>query len=214
MIELGISSILLAIGAGLASVMSPCVLPVVPIIMAGAERKDRLRPLILVAGLSLSFMIMGAISSLFGAMLVGRTRYIELVGSCVIIALGLMVIFDVSIFKRITALSNLNVKGEGRAGAFVLGMALGLVWVPCVGPFLSSILTMVGSNGQLVYGIALLGFYSLGLAIPMLILAYSSHLVQNSIKALARHDRIFRYASGGILVAFGLYAVVIGNFAF
>ncbi len=214
MIELGISSILLAIGAGLASVMSPCVLPVVPIIMAGAERKDRLRPLILVAGLSLSFMIMGAISSLFGAMLVGRTRYIELVGSCVIIALGLMVIFDVSIFKRITALSNLNVKGEGRAGAFVLGMALGLVWVPCVGPFLSSILTMVGSNGQLVYGIALLGFYSLGLAIPMLILAYSSHLVQNRIKALARHDRIFRYASGGILVAFGLYAVVIGNFAF
>lgn len=214
MIELGISSILLAIGAGLASVMSPCVLPVVPIIMAGAERKDRLRPLILVVGLSLSFMIMGAISSLFGAMLVGRTRYIELAGSFIIMALGLMVIFDVSIFKRITALSNLNVKGEGRVGAFVLGMALGLVWVPCVGPFLSSILTMVGSNGQLAYGIALLGFYSLGLAIPMLILAYSSHLVQNRIKALARHDRIFRYASGGILVAFGLYAVVVGNFAF
>lgn len=214
MIELGISSILLAIGAGLASVMSPCVLPVVPIIMAGAERKDRLRPLILVIGLSLSFMIMGAISSLFGAMLVGRTRYIELAGSFIIMALGLMVIFDVSIFKRITALSNLNVKGEGRVGAFVLGMALGLVWVPCVGPFLSSILTMVGSNGQLAYGIALLGFYSLGLALPMLVLAYSSHLVQNRIKALARHDRIFRYASGGILVAFGLYAVVIGNFAF
>jgi cytochrome c-type biogenesis protein len=214
MIELGISSILLAVGAGLASVMSPCVLPVVPIIMAGAERKDRLRPLILVIGLSLSFMIMGAISSLFGAMLVGRTRYIELAGSFIIIALGLMVIFDFSIFKQITALSNLNVKGEGRVGAFVLGMALGLVWVPCVGPFLSSILTMVGSNGQLAYGIALLAFYSLGLAIPMLILAYSSHLVQNRIKALARHDRIFRYASGGILVAFGLYAVVIGNFAF
>ena len=214
MIELGISSILLAIGAGLASVMSPCVLPVVPIIMAGAERKDRLRPLILVVGLSLSFMMMGAISSLFGAMLVGRTRYIELAGSFIIMALGLMVIFDVSIFKRITALSNLNVKGEGRVGAFVLGMALGLVWVPCVGPFLSSILTMVGTNGQLSYGIALLGFYSLGLALPMLFLAYSSHLVQSRIKALARHDRIFRYASGGILVAFGLYPVVIGNFAF
>lgn len=214
MIELSISSILLAVGAGLASVMSPCVLPVVPIIMAGAERKDRLRPLILVVGLSLSFMIMGAVSSLFGAMLVGRTRYIELAGSYIIMALGLMVIFDVSIFKRITALSNLNVKGEGRVGAFVLGMALGLVWVPCVGPFLSSILTMVGTNGQLAYGVALLGCYAMGLAVPMLILAYSSYLVQNRIKALVRHDRIFRYASGGILVAFGLYAVVIGNFAF
>lgn len=214
MIELGISSVLLAVGAGLASVMSPCVLPVVPIIMAGAERKDRLRPLILVLGLSLSFMIMGAVSSLFGALLVGRTRYIELAGSFIIVALGLMVIFDVSIFKRITALSNLNVKGEGRIGALILGMALGLVWVPCVGPFLSSILTMVGTNGQLTYGITLLGFYALGLAVPMLILAYSSHLVQNRIKVLARHDRILRYTSGGILVAFGSYAIIAGNFAF
>lgn len=214
MMELGIPNILLAVGAGLASVMSPCILPVIPIIMAGAERKDRLRPLILVLGLSIAFMVMGAISSLFGAMLVGRTRYIELAGSFIIIALGLMVIFDVSIFKRMHFLSNLHMKGEGRFGALFLGMALGLVWVPCVGPFLSTILTMVGTSGQLTYGIILLGFYSLGLALPMLILAYSSHLLQNKINALARHDKTFRYVSGGILVAFGLYSVVVGNFAF
>ncbi len=214
MIESGFSAVLLAIGAGLASVMSPCILPVVPIIMAGAERKDRIRPLVLVSGLALSFMTMGAVSSLFGALLVGRSRYIELFGAFIIIALGLMVIFDVSVFKRITLLSTLQVKGEGRLGALVLGMALGLVWVPCVGPFLSTILTMVGTNGQLVYGIALLGCYSLGLAVPMLILAYSSQLLQNRVKALLRHDKIFRYLSGGILVAFGLYSVVKGNVAF
>ena len=214
MIEFGLTGIALAVGSGLASVMSPCVLPVVPIIMAGAERHDRLRPLILVIGLSLTFMIMGAVSALFGALLVGRTRYIELAGSFIIMALGLMVMLDISVFKRITMLSNLKVKGEGRVGAFVLGMALGLVWVPCVGPFLSSILTMVGANGEVAYGITLLGFYSLGLAAPMLILAYSSHLLQSRIKALARHERIFRYASGGILVAFGLYTAIIGNFAF
>ncbi len=214
MIELGFSTVLLAIGAGLASILSPCVLPVVPIIMAGAERKDRVRPIILVLGLSLSFMAMGAVSSLFGAMLVGRSRYIELFGSFVIIALGTMVIFDLSIFKRITMLSSLRVKGEGRFGALVLGMALGLVWVPCVGPFLSTILTMVGTNGQLTHGITLLGFYSLGLAVPMLILAYSSQLVRNRVKALTRHDRMFRYLSGGVLVAFGLYSVVNGNIAF
>ena len=66
MMEFGISSILLAVGAGLASVISPCVLPVIPIILAGAERKDRIRPLFLVLGLSISFMAMGAASSLFG----------------------------------------------------------------------------------------------------------------------------------------------------
>lgn len=68
-----------------------------------------------------------------------------------------------------------------------------------------NILTMVGTSGQLTYGVILLGFYSMGLALPMLLVAYSSHLLQNRIKALARHDKIFRYVSGGILVAFGLY---------
>ena len=214
MIEAGISSILLAVGAGLASVMSPCVLPVVPIVMAGADRSDRLRPLILVIGLSLSFMAMGAMSSLFGALLVGRTRYIEIFGSLVIIALGVMVIANVSIFKRMSALSNIRVSGEGRPGALVLGMALGLVWVPCVGPFLSTVLTMVGTAGQLGYGITLLGFYSLGLALPMLLLGYSSHLFQSRVKALVRHDRLFRYVSGGVMIAFGGYSIFAGNIAF
>src|SRR5665647_2400594 len=101
----------LAVGAGLASVLSPCVLPVVPIIMAGAEREDRLRPLIVVIGLALSFMAMGAVSSLFGAMLIGKTRYIEIGGSAIIVIMGLMVMFDLSIFKRFYQLSNIRVKG-------------------------------------------------------------------------------------------------------
>lgn len=214
MIDPGLSGFILAIGAGLASVMSPCVLPVVPIIMAGSERDDRLRPLILVLGLSLSFMAMGAASSLFGALLVGKTRYIELFGSYIIMALGLMVIFDLSIFKRMTRLSNIRVEGTGRFGALILGMALGLVWVPCVGPFLSSILTMVGTKGELTYGITLLGLYSMGLSIPMLLLGYSSQLLQNRLKSLLRHDRIFRVVSGGVLVFYGLYSVINGNFAF
>ena len=214
MIDPGLSGFILAIGAGLASVMSPCVLPVIPIIMAGSERADRLRPLILVLGLSISFMAMGAVSSLFGALLVGKTRYIELFGSYIIITLGLMVIFDLSIFKRMTRFSNIRVEGAGRFGALILGMALGLVWVPCVGPFLSSILTMVGTKGQLTYGITLLGFYSLGLSIPMLLIGYSSQVLQNRLKSLLRHDRIFRFVSGGVLVFYGLYSVINGNFAF
>ena len=83
--ELTAVTIFMAVGAGLASVLSPCVLPVIPIIMAGAELKDRLRPLIVVIGLSLTFMAMGAISSLFGTFLVGKTRYIEIAGALVIV---------------------------------------------------------------------------------------------------------------------------------
>ncbi|MGC2062510.1 MAG: cytochrome c biogenesis protein CcdA, partial [Thermodesulfovibrionales bacterium] len=77
-----------------------------------------------------------------------------------------------------------------------------------------SILTMVGTSGQLTKGIALLGFYSLGLAIPLLSVAYSSHALQRRLTAVARHEAIVRYLTGGILVAFGLYTLFIGNFAF
>jgi cytochrome c-type biogenesis protein len=212
--DISIINIMMAVGAGLASVLSPCVLPVIPIIMAGAERNDRLRPLIVVTGLSLSFMTMGAISSLFGALLIGKTRYIEIAGAAVIILMGLMVMFDLSVFKRFYQLSNINVKGEGRIGGLILGMALGVIWVPCVGPFLSSTLTMVATSGQLASGILLLGFYSLGLAIPMLIVGYSSQMLQNRIKGVLKHDSILRYVTGSILVAFGLYSIIAGNMAF
>lgn len=212
--DFNIINLFMAVGAGVASVLSPCVLPVIPIIMAGAERNDRLRPLIVVTGLSLSFMAMGAVSALFGAMLIGKTRYIEIAGAAVIIIMGLMVIFDLSIFKRFYKLSNIRVKSEGRFGGLFLGMALGLIWVPCVGPFLSTILAMVGTSGHLSTGIVLLGFYSLGLAIPMLIVGYSSQLLQNRIKGLLKHEAILRYATGSILVAFGLYSIIAGNMAF
>jgi cytochrome c biogenesis protein CcdA len=212
--DLGVANVLMSVGAGVASVLSPCVLPVVPVIVAGAEREDRLRPLLIVLGLSLTFMAMGAVSSLFGALLVGRTRTIELVGAAVILLMGVAVLFDLNLFKRLYRLSNIRVKGEGRLGGIVLGMALGLVWVPCIGPMLSSILTMVGTSGQLARGVILLGFYSLGLAMPMLALAYSSHLLQSKVKALAQHGTVLRYVSGGILIAFGLYSILLGNIAF
>jgi cytochrome c-type biogenesis protein len=212
--EFNIVNILMAVGAGVASVLSPCVLPVIPIIMAGAERNDRLRPLIVVTGLSLSFMAMGAISSLFGTFLVGKTRYIEIAGAVIIIIMGVMVLFDMSIFKRFYKLSNIRVKDEGRIGGLILGMSLGLIWVPCVGPFLSSTLTMVATSGQLASGIILLGFYSLGLGIPMLIVGYSSQLLQNKIKGLLKHETIFRYVTGCTLVIFGLYSIIAGNMAF
>lgn len=212
--DFSIVTVFMAIGAGVASVLSPCVLPVIPIIMAGAEREDRLRPLIVVIGLAISFMAMGAVSSLFGALLIGKTRYIEIGGSAIIVLMGFMVMFDMSIFKRFYQLSNLRVKGEGRVGGLILGLSLGIIWVPCVGPFLSSTLTMVATSGQLAVGIILLGFYSLGLAIPMLIVGYSSQLLQNRIKGLLRHDSILRYVTGGTLVAFGLYSIIKGNMAF
>ncbi|OFZ18819.1 MAG: hypothetical protein A2X94_00955 [Bdellovibrionales bacterium GWB1_55_8] len=215
--DLSISNTALAVGAGMASVLSPCIFPVIPIIMAGGaggQTKDRLRPLIVVLGLSITFMLMGAISSLFGTLLIGRGRYIEWAGSFLITLLGLMVILDLSVFKRFNLFSKVQVSGEGRFGGLLLGMSLGLIWVPCVGPFLSSILALVGTSGRVAHGITLLGFYSLGLAVPMLAIAYSSHLFRTKLRMLAQHERPVRYVTGGILVVYGIYSAVHGNMAF
>lgn len=73
---------------------------------------------------------------------------------------------------------------------------------------------MVGTSGQLATGITLLGFYSLGLAIPMLIVGYSSQWLQNRIKRLLKHETVLRYLTGGTLVVFGLYQIMQGNLAF
>jgi cytochrome c-type biogenesis protein len=144
----------------------------------------------------------------------GRTRTIELAGAYVIVLMGLLVMLDINFFKRFYLLSNIHVRGEGKLGGLIIGLALGLVWVPCIGPFLSSILTMVGTSGQLISGVVLLAFYSLGLVIPMLAVAYSSHLLQKKLANILRHDAAFRHVSGGILVVFGLYQIVHGNIAF
>ena len=212
--ELNVLTLAMAVGAGLASVLSPCVLPVVPIVMAGAERDDRLRPLLVVTGLALSFMAMGAVSSLFGALLIGKTRAIEIGAATIIVLMGLMVMFDQSIFKRLSGLTSIQVNAQGRLGGLLLGLSLGVIWVPCVGPFLSSTLTMVGTRGELSTGITLLGFYSIGLAIPMLIIGYSSQWLQNKIKSVLQHEAALRYITGGTLVAFGTYQIFQGNLAF
>ena len=110
---------LFAIGAGFASTISPCVPPVLPIVMAGQPGEHRLRPVAIVSGLMTTFVLMGILSSLLGA-------------------------------------------------------SLGLVWIPCVGPFLSSILAMVAARAQVGEGAALLVFCSAGFSLPKLVAAYAS----------------------------------------
>jgi cytochrome c-type biogenesis protein len=75
-------------------------------------------------------------------------------------------------------------------------------------------LDMVGTSGRLMQGVVLLGFYDLGLAIPMLKVAYSSHVIQRKLRAVAQHEAAFRYVTGGVLVVFGLYSLIYGNIAF
>jgi cytochrome c-type biogenesis protein len=198
------SALALTFGAGLASVASPCVLPVVPIIVTGTAEDHRWRPALVVAGIAASFVAMGILTSLFGAIVGPALPALEKAVGVLVVVLGLLLLADVNVFKRLTFLQRLGgTGGGGRWSGLVLGLSLGLVWIPCVGPMLSSVLATVAAEGTLAAGVVLLLVYSLGFAVPMLAVGYGSQALRRRVRAVAARPGVVRWASGLLLVAFG-----------
>ena len=200
----------MAIGAGILSVASPCVLPVIPIIVTGSEDDNKYRPLLIVLGLSLTFISMGVITSSFGSLISGKMLYIEKVAGGIIILIGILKLMDNNIFKSITSFNRLSKPRKGVFSGFIIGATLGLIWIPCIGPLLSGVLTIVATEGKISYGIFLLAFYSLGFSIPILLAGYFSHFFRKKLGSIQKFAVVIRIASGVILILFGIYIMAKG----
>src|SRR5512145_2335130 len=156
--------------AGVVSVLSPCILPVIPAVFAYSTEKGKFRPLAIVLGLSISFTSMGIVTSLFGATLTAYLDLLYIFAEILLITMGISLLFDLNIFNVFGNFSSLaNSRKEGLFGGFLLGLSLGIVWLPCVGSVLGSILTMVAVSGKVAYGALMLFIYSIGFSIPMLL---------------------------------------------
>lgn len=204
-LDLSLASMFMALFAGLASIASPCVLPVVPIIVTGTKDDHRHRPLIIVLGLSMSFIAMGMITSIFGGAVAGIMPMVEKIAAVLVIALGLLMLMDINIFKSFTVFYKVQSNGKGRWSGLVLGMTLGVVWIPCVGPILSGVLALVATQGKIVSGMALLACYSLGFAIPMLVAGYATQAFRQNLRFVNAHPVAIRIISGTLLILFGVY---------
>jgi cytochrome c-type biogenesis protein len=201
--DVGLSSVALTFGAGLASVASPCVLPVIPLVLAGTAEDHRSRPALIVAGIGASFIAMGILTSLFGSVVGPVLPALEKVFGVMVIAFGLLLLADVNLFKKITWVHRIQAGGRGRWSGLLLGLSLGIVWIPCVGPMLSSVLALVASKGSMATGVILLFVYSLGFAVPMLAVGYGSQALRQRVRLVSSHPVAVRWASGLLLVAFG-----------
>ncbi len=202
--DLGVTSLALSFGAGLASVASPCVLPVVPLLVTGRADDHRWRPALVVAGIAASFVAMGVATSLFGAAIGPSVPRLEKAVGALVVAFGVLLLANVNPFERLTAFRRIGGgAGGGRWSGLFLGASLGLVWIPCVGPMLSSVLATVAARGSLVHGVVLLLAYALGFAVPMLAVGYGSQAVRQRVRAIASRPLAVRRASGALLVAFG-----------
>ena len=202
-----------AFGAGIASVLSPCILPLLPAVLATSAGKNKFRPLAIVLGVSISFTIMGVATSAFGAVFSEYTDQLKILAEVLILLLGFALLFDISLFNAFSKFPLLGKMGdEGPVSGFLLGLSLGVLWIPCVGPILGSILTMVALNGNTITGALTLSVYSLGFAIPMLLLAYSAHFSSSKIRLISKWDVVFKKGAGTILVLFGLYMIYQNHF--
>ena len=209
-LDLSVTTMLMTLLAGIASVASPCVLPIIPIIVTGTENDHKYRPLLIVLGLGISFMAMGVLTSLFGGAIAGVMPLLEKGAGVVVVIFGLLMLFDINLFKRLTLFSNIQSSSQGRWSGLIMGLTLGLVWIPCVGPMLAGVLTLVATDGRLSTGMILLAFYSLGFAIPMLLLGYASQSIRQKIKQVNAHPLAIRLVSSTLLIAFGVFILTKG----
>lgn len=199
--------------AGVVSVLSPCIIPVIPAVFAYSTEKGKFRPLAIVLGLSISFTSMGIVTSLFGATLTAYLDYLNIFAEALLITMGISLLFDLNIFNVFGNFSSLaNSKKEGLFGGLLLGLSLGIVWLPCVGSVLGSILTMVAVSGKVVYGALMLFIYSIGFSIPMLFVAYSASFSSTRLQKVSKYGFPLKKAAGLIVLGVGFYMVYQNHF--
>jgi len=213
-LDLSVTTLLMVTVAGVASIASPCVLPMVPIIVTGTSDDHKYRPLLIVTGLSISFIIMGVLTSLFAGAVAGVMPVVEKVVGVVVILFGLSMLFGINVFKKFTFFYKAQqFQSKGTFSGLILGMTLGVIWIPCVGPMLSGVLALVATQGKLASGLILLAFYSLGFAIPMLLAGYASQTIRHRIRAVNSHPIAVRLVSGLLLIIFGYFILTAGMLA-
>jgi cytochrome c biogenesis protein CcdA len=212
----------LALLAGVATIASPCVLPVMPILLGSAagqpaaagsgsgKRSGSRRPLYIIAGFILTFasfaMLLGAVSTAVHA----AQEALRNTAIAMLAISGLLRLwprpYDWLVARLQHALPGMGSSSgtgprDGNAGGFVLGMSLGAVWTPCAGPVLASILALVVRSQDLAWSALLVTLYAVGAAIPMLGIIYGGQYATAKVRFVARHAGRLQQVFGVLVIA-------------
>jgi cytochrome c-type biogenesis protein len=217
MIDVGL---LAAFGAGIISFLSPCILPLVPsylCFLAGASldtliknpglaTNSRLigRAIAFVLGFSAVFMALGASASGFGQLVSEHLTVLTRIAGFIVILLGLHML---GLFRFAFLLRQARLEPRqpvSLMGAFIVGLAFGFGWTPCVGPVLASILLLAGTQGTVGEGAALLAAYAAGMGAPLIAAALFIGPFVRWLARFGRHLGIIEKAMGLALIVTGL----------
>ncbi|HEX0457784.1 TPA: thiol-disulfide oxidoreductase-associated membrane protein CcdA2 [Streptococcus pneumoniae] len=215
--------------AGILSFFSPCILPLLPVYTGvllddkdGAQASSGkfsisvtslLRTLAFIAGISFIFILLGYGAGFLGDLL--YASWFQYLTGAIIILLGLHQM-EILHFKGLYKEKKLQLQGQGQNGkgysqAFLLGLTFSFAWTPCVGPVLGSVLALAASGGSGAWqGAGLMLVYTLGLALPFLLLALTSSYVLKHFRKLHPYLGILKKVGGFLIIVMG-FLVLFGN---
>ena len=205
--------LLFSVLSGIVTILSPCILPILPIVLSSSATNQKARPLGLIAGLIVSFSIFTLIVAKLVSLLGISANALRLLSVVLLILIGLTMLIPTLtvLFDRLVGflpgLVKADTQGSGFGQGFLTGATLGLVWAPCAGPILSAVI-IVAATQTLTLNSALVVFaYSIGVGIPLLVITYGGRAIIQRIRILSgnllRIQQVF-----GVLVI--LTALLIG----
>jgi cytochrome c biogenesis protein CcdA len=196
-------SIGLAFAGGILTVLSPCVLPILPIVVGRSLQSHRLGPVALVAGLVGGFAVAGSLLGITASWLTGLTNGLRMFAVAVLLILGLFTLVPAWSYRLFSALPMAHwgeSKRVGLTGEFWLGTQLGLLWTPCAGPVLGAILVIAATSSQIAGAFGLLLAYGVGAAFPLLAIAYGGRRLGQSFLRLRPHSALLQKIGGGMII--------------
>ena len=200
---------------GIASFISPCLLPMIPIYISYfiGENDKKSNKVILnsvgfVLGFTIVFLILSIFASSLGSILSSNIKYIKILFGVIIIAFGLNYMDLLKIkFLNKTNVRKSDTKNLNFIKALIFGILFSISWTPCIGTFLSSALLLIAKQQDMLKGILLMLLYSTGLGIPFIISAILIDKLKNVFNFIKQHYDIIKKVSGIILIISGIYII-------
>jgi cytochrome c biogenesis protein CcdA len=213
--EIAISSLGISLLAGSLTTLSPCVFPLIPLVVGSAVQANRMAPVAMGLGMVLSFTLVGVFLGTLGAALGIDGDSVRAFGGWMLVVFGAVMLVPQldQAFARLMSpvasgannvTSRLN--SGSLLGAMGLGALLGLVWSPCSGPLLATALSLVATeNGAISRGGAILGIFGVGAAIPLVLISYASRGFMNSSRQwVLKQAYKIKYGFGVLILLVGI----------
>lgn len=214
-VSLGVYSI--SFLAGVLSILSPCVLPLLPILVGTALNTHRYGPFALALGLAISFTVVGVFIATLGASLGIDQEVFRVIAAALLIIFGIVLLSSTLQEKFASMTSSLSGSGQNLLnyvstdsllGQFLLGLLLGVVWSPCVGPVLGATITLASQGQNLAHVTLVMALFGLGAGLPLILLGLLSRQAMMKVRSkLFTAGKVGKRLLGTILLLVGILII-------